>query len=117
MTPYEILTGSKPNIKYFWVFGCKCFFQRKGVRLGKFDPKVVEGIFVGYGAKSHTYRVFNKSTGRVEESCSVVFEENDSSQEGRDVVACDVDDEIPQDAIRRMGMGFFCPIEGHLVAD
>jgi hypothetical protein len=47
----------------------------------------------------------------------VVFEENDSSQGGRDVVACDVDDEISQDAIRRMGMGFFRPIEGHLVAD
>jgi hypothetical protein len=62
MTPYEILTGSKPNIRYFWVFGCKCFFQRKGVRLGKFDPKAVEGIFVGYGAESHTYGVFNKST-------------------------------------------------------
>jgi hypothetical protein len=117
MTPYEILTGSKPNIKYFWVFGCKCFFQRKGVRLGKFDPKALEGIFVGYGAESHTYRVFNKSTRRVEESCSLVFEENDSSQGGRDVVACDVDDEIPQESIRRMGVGFFCPIEGHLVAD
>jgi hypothetical protein len=26
MTPYEILTGSKPNIMYFRVFGCKCFF-------------------------------------------------------------------------------------------
>jgi hypothetical protein len=62
MTLYEILTGSKPNIRYFQVFGCKCFFQRKGVCLGKFDPKVVEGIFVGYGAESHTYRVFNKST-------------------------------------------------------
>jgi hypothetical protein len=36
---------------------------------------------------------------------------------GRDVVACDVDVEIPQDAIRRMGVGFFRPIEGHLVAD
>jgi hypothetical protein len=117
MTPYEILTGSKPNIKYFWVFGCKCFFLRKGVCLGKFDLKAIEGIFVGYGAESHTYRVFNKSTGCVEESCSVVFEENDSSQGGRDVVACDVDDEIPQDAIRRMVVGFFCPIEGHLVAD
>jgi hypothetical protein len=46
----------------------------------------------------------------------VVFKENDSSQGGRDV-ACDVDDEIPQDAIRRMGMGFIRPIEGHLVAD
>jgi hypothetical protein len=94
-TPYEILTGSKANIKYFWVFGCKCFFLRKGVRLGKFDPKALEGIFVGYGAKSHTYRVFNKSTRRVEESCSVVFKENDSSQGGRDIT-CDVDNEIPK---------------------
>jgi hypothetical protein len=117
MTPYEILIGSKPNIKYFRVFGCKCFFLRKGVRLGKFDPKALEGIFVGYGAESHTYRVFNKSTRRVEESCSLVFEENDSSQGRRHVVACDVDDEIPQDVIRRMGVGFFRPIEEHLVAD
>jgi hypothetical protein len=54
-TPYEILTESKPNIIYFWVFGCKCFFLRKGVRLGKFDLKAMEAIFVGYGAKSHTY--------------------------------------------------------------
>jgi hypothetical protein len=112
-TPYEILTGSKPNISYYRVFGCKCFFQRKGVCLGKFDQKAIEGIFVGYGAESHTYRVFNKFTECVEESCSVVFEENDSSQGGQDVVACDVDDEIPQDAIRRMDVGFFRPIEGH----
>jgi hypothetical protein len=45
-----------------------------------------------------------------------VFEENDSSQGGRDVT-CDVDDEIPQDAIKIMGMGFIRPIEGHLMAD
>jgi hypothetical protein len=116
-TPYEILTESKPNISYYQVFGCKCFFQRKGVCLGKFDPKAIEGIFVFYGAESHTYRVFNKSTGRVEESCSVVFKENDGSQGGRDVVSCDVDDEIPREAIGRMGVGFFRPIEGHLVTD
>jgi hypothetical protein len=82
MTPYEILTESKPNISYYRVFGCKCFFKRKGVRLGKFDPKAIECIFVGYGAESHTYRVFNKSTEHVQESCSVVFKENDSSQGG-----------------------------------
>jgi hypothetical protein len=82
MTPYEILTESKPNIKYFRIFDCKCFFLRKGVRFSKFDPKALEGIFVGYGAESHTYRVFNKFIRRVEESCSVVFEENDSSQGG-----------------------------------
>ncbi|KAM0887545.1 hypothetical protein ACQ4PT_028956 [Festuca glaucescens] len=46
-TPYEILTGNKPNISYFKVFGY---------------------------------------------------------------------DEIPQEAIVRMGVGFFCPIEGHVMA-
>ncbi|KAK1650243.1 hypothetical protein QYE76_068048 [Lolium multiflorum] len=95
-TPYEILTGNKPNISYFKVFGS------------------LEGIFVGYGAESHTYRVFDIASGIIIESCSVRFEENDSSQVGQvDVCA---GDEIPQDAIVRMGVGFFRPIEGHGVA-
>jgi hypothetical protein len=49
-TPYEILTGQKPNIKYFRVFGCKCFYLKEGVRLSKFDTKALEGIFVGYSS-------------------------------------------------------------------
>ncbi|KAK1682301.1 hypothetical protein QYE76_043149 [Lolium multiflorum] len=113
-TPYEILTGNKPNISYFKVFGCKCFYKIKGVRLSKFAPKALEGIFVGYGAESHTYRVFDISSKIIIESCSVKFEENDGSQVGQvDVCA---GDEIPQDAIVRMGVGFFRPIEGHGVA-
>ncbi|KAK1669965.1 hypothetical protein QYE76_058124 [Lolium multiflorum] len=113
-TPYEILTGNKPNISYFKVFGCKCFYQIKGVRLSKFAPKALEGIFVGYGAESHTYRIFDIASGIIIESSSVKFEENDGSQVGQvDVCA---GDEIPQDAIVRMGVGFFRPIEGHGVA-
>ncbi|KAK1615692.1 hypothetical protein QYE76_021209 [Lolium multiflorum] len=113
-TPYEILTGNNPNISYFKVFGCKCFYKIKGVRLSKFAPKALEGIFVGYGAESHTYRVFDISSKIIIESCSVKFEENDGSQVGQvDVCA---GDEIPQDAIVRMGVGFFRPIEGHGVA-
>ncbi|KAK1603351.1 hypothetical protein QYE76_018030, partial [Lolium multiflorum] len=95
-TPYEIVTGNKPNISYFKVFGS------------------LEGIFVGYGAESHTYRIFDIASGIIIESCSVRFEENDGSQVGQvDVCA---GDEIPQDAIVRMGVGFFRPIEGHGVA-
>ncbi|KAK1692301.1 hypothetical protein QYE76_008998 [Lolium multiflorum] len=113
-TPYEILTENKPNISYFKVFGCKCFYKIKGVRLSKFAPKALEGIFVGYGAESHTYRIFDISSGIIIESSSVKFEENDGSQVGQvDVCA---GDEIPQDAIVRMGVGFFRPIEGHGVA-
>lgn len=46
----------------------------------------------------------------------MVFEENDGSC-AEQVGVCDADVEIPQDAIRRMGMGFFRPIEEPLVAD
>ncbi|KAK1667135.1 hypothetical protein QYE76_055294 [Lolium multiflorum] len=107
-TPYEILTGNKPNISYFKVFGCKCFYKIKGVRLSKFAPKALEGIFVGYGAESHTYRIFDIASGIIIESCSVRFEENDGSQVGQvDVCA---GDEIPQDAIVRMGVGFSAPL-------
>jgi hypothetical protein len=38
-THYEILIGKKPNIKYFRVFGCKCFYLKKGVHLSKFNTK------------------------------------------------------------------------------
>ena len=29
-TPYEILSGHKPNVSYFKVFGCKCYILIKG---------------------------------------------------------------------------------------
>ena len=111
-TPYEMLTGNKPNVSYYRVFGCKCFYKIKGVHLSKFEVKALEGVLVGYGANSHTYRVYDKSLGRVVESCSVRFDENDGSQVAQFHV-CDVDNEEPQEAIRRMGVGFHRPIEIH----
>ena len=81
-TPYEIFTGNKPTISYFRVFGCKCYYLHKGVRLAKFQSKALEGRFVGYGAESHTYRVYDIASWIVIETCSVEFEENDGSQVG-----------------------------------
>jgi hypothetical protein len=42
-TPYEILNGRKPNIAYFWVFGCKCYILKKDTRLSMFEKKCDEG--------------------------------------------------------------------------
>src|SRR3954452_10878879 len=114
-TPYEILKGRKPNIGYFKVFGCKCYYKKKGVHMSKFESKALEGIFVGYGADSHTYRIYDKTSGIVVDSCSVVFEENDGSRMGQAVTCADA--EIPQDAIGRVGVEFLHLAEGHLVAD
>jgi transposase InsO family protein len=38
-TSYELLTGKKPNVSYFRVFGSKCFILIKRGRKSKFAPK------------------------------------------------------------------------------
>jgi transposase InsO family protein len=44
-TSYELLTGKKPNVSYFRVFGSKCFILIKKGRKSKFAPKVVEVFY------------------------------------------------------------------------
>ena len=43
-TSYELLTGNKPKVSYFRVFGCKCFILNKKPKISKFAPKVDEGF-------------------------------------------------------------------------
>ena len=79
-TPYEIITGNKPKVHYFRVFSCKCYILNKKVKSSKFAPKVDEGFLFGYGTNKHAYRVFNKTTGVVETTIDVKFDESNGSQ-------------------------------------
>uniref|UniRef100_J3N803 Uncharacterized protein n=1 Tax=Oryza brachyantha TaxID=4533 RepID=J3N803_ORYBR len=79
-TTYELLIGKKPNVLYFRVFGCKWFILSKMPRSSKFASKVDEGFLLGYEANSRAYRVFNKTTGIVEVSRDVTFDETNGSQ-------------------------------------
>jgi hypothetical protein len=78
-TSYELLTGKKPNVSYFRVFGSKFFILIKRGRKSKFAPKAVEDFLLGYDSNTRAYRVFNKSTGLVEISCDIVFDETNGS--------------------------------------
>jgi transposase InsO family protein len=110
-TSYELLTGNKPNISYFRVFGSKCYILVKKGRNSKFPPKVVEGFLLGYDSNTKAYRVFNKSSGLVEVSSDVVFDEtNGSPREQVDLDDVDEDD-VPKDAIRTMEIGDVRPQE------
>lgn len=80
-TSYELLTGKKPNVSYFIVFGCKCFVLNKSARPSKFAPKVDEGFLLGCRSNEHAYYVFNKATGRVEIAINGTFDESNGSQE------------------------------------
>jgi transposase InsO family protein len=78
-TSYELLTDKKPNVSYFRVFGSKCFILVKSGRNPKFASKAVEGFLLGYDSNTRVYRVFNMSTGLVEVSCDIVFDETNGS--------------------------------------
>ena len=45
-TSYEIMANKKPIVKYFHVFGAKCFTLKDDEQLGKFESKAHEGIFL-----------------------------------------------------------------------
>ena len=51
-TAYEIRNGKKPKVKYFQVFGSKCYILNDQENLVKFDAKSDEGIFLGYSTSS-----------------------------------------------------------------
>jgi hypothetical protein len=103
-TPYELLIARKSNIPYFLVFGCKCYILRKGTRLSKFQSKCDEGFLLGYSLNSKAYRVYNQSSGLVEESCDVKFDETNGSQEEQENLD-DVSNEGLRIAIKNMTIG------------
>jgi hypothetical protein len=110
-TSYELLTGNKPNVSYFRVFGRKCYILVKKGRHSKFAPKAVEGFLLGYDTNTKAYRVFNKSLGLVEVSSDVVFDEtNGSTREQVDLDDID-EDEVPTTVMRTMAIGDVRPQE------
>jgi hypothetical protein len=95
----------------FRVFGSKCFILVKKGRNSKFAPKVVEGFLLGYESNIRACSFFNKSTGLVEVSCDVVFDEtNDSQIEQVDLDELD-DEEAMCIGLRNMSIRDVCPQE------
>jgi hypothetical protein len=83
----------------------------KKCRHSKFAPKAVEGFLLGYDSNTKAYRVFNKSSGLVEVSSDVVFDEtNGSPREQVDLDDID-EDEVPTAAMRTMAIGDVRPHE------
>ena len=85
-TPYELWKDRKPNIGYFYEFGCRFYIHNNEKdNLSKFDVKSNEGIFLGYATTSRAYRVFNKKTLLVEETIHVIFDEIIENLKERDL--------------------------------
>nr|GFA65510.1 hypothetical protein [Tanacetum cinerariifolium] len=65
----------KPNIKFFHVFGCRCYLLGDYEDVGKLKAKGDIGVFVGYSKESAAFRIYNKRTCKIHESVNVNFDE------------------------------------------
>ena len=74
LTPFELWYGHSPNVKYFKVFGSKCYIL-KDVRNDKHDAKSEESIFLGYSTRGKAYKCLNTNTNKILESANVNFNE------------------------------------------
>ena len=87
MSPYELWKGRPVNVKYFKIFGSKCYIKREDKKLGKLDSRVDEGIFVGYSHKRKAYKCYNMRQKQIVETINVTFYE--------DFVTKDDDENVP----------------------
>ncbi|POM75355.1 Polyprotein [Phytophthora palmivora] len=77
MTPYQNLTGVKPVVNNLRVCGCVAFAHvPKKKRAGKFSPRVVPTLFLGYASTLMGYRLLNLRTGDLIERRDVSFRED-----------------------------------------
>eukprot|EP00253_Pinus_taeda_P014520 PITA_14520 len=78
-TPHELWYGKTPTVKYFKIFGSKCYIKKTDENLGKFEPIADEGILLGYSPHSKAYKCYNKRLGKIVESIDVVVDEEGKS--------------------------------------
>ncbi|GJW89356.1 retrovirus-related pol polyprotein from transposon TNT 1-94 [Tanacetum coccineum] len=74
-TPYELLHNKPPNLSYLHVFGALCYLRNDSENLGKLQPKVDIGIFIGYAPTKKAFRIYNRRTRRIVETIHVDFDE------------------------------------------
>nr|GEZ22376.1 retrovirus-related Pol polyprotein from transposon TNT 1-94 [Tanacetum cinerariifolium] len=74
-TPYELINKIKPNIKFFRVFGCRCYLLNDYEDVRKLKAKEDIGVFVSYSKESAAFRIYNKRTRKIHESVNVNFNE------------------------------------------
>nr|GFC40715.1 hypothetical protein [Tanacetum cinerariifolium] len=73
--PYELMNKRKPNIKFFRVFGCRCYLLNDYDDVGKLKEKGDIRVYIGYLKESAAFKIYNKRTRKIHERVNVNFDE------------------------------------------
>ena len=74
-TPHHLWIGESPNLSYFRVFGCKCWFVIPKPKVKKLDSRSKEGFFMGYSTQSKGYKIWDLESSKLIVSRDVTFDE------------------------------------------
>ncbi len=76
-TPFELLTGSKPDISHLRVFGCGAYvFIPPEVRKNKLSPKSELMIYLGVGAGGHNHKFMRMPNNVIFTAVQALFDEH-----------------------------------------
>ena len=90
-TSYELWYGNIPTVKHFRVFRRKCFINKNDEKLGKFESRADEGIFLGYSSRIKAYKCYNKILQKIVKCIDVVIDESLSTPK-REIPTTNEDD-------------------------
>nr|GEV04044.1 hypothetical protein [Tanacetum cinerariifolium] len=74
-TLYELLHNKLPDLSILHVFGALCYPTNDSENLGKLQPKVDFGIFIGYAPTKKAFWIYNRRTKQIVETIYVDFDE------------------------------------------
>ncbi|KAL2228047.1 UNVERIFIED_CONTAM: Retrovirus-related Pol polyprotein from transposon TNT 1-94 [Sesamum indicum] len=75
-SPYEVLHNKTPDFSHLKVFGCLCFATNVFPHKGKFEPRAMKCVFLGYAQGKKGYKVLDLDTNIMHIARDVVFHEN-----------------------------------------
>jgi hypothetical protein len=73
LTPFQLFTGTKPNISHFRIFGSTAYIHIQ--KRNKLEPKSKALILVGYDEQTKAYRTLDYDRRKIIISRDVVFDE------------------------------------------
>ncbi|CAB1109566.1 unnamed protein product [Ectocarpus sp. CCAP 1310/34] len=71
-TPYFRMFGKQANLSFLRIIGSRAFVHIEG-HTTKLQAKAWEGVLVGYNDDSPTFRIYNRTTGRITSTRNVTF--------------------------------------------
>ena len=111
ITPHLIWKNSIPDVSYFRVFGCKCWYTIPRSKVQKLGPRGKVAIFVGYAETSKAFKLIDLETYEVVISRDVLFDEksNVEFESDLEIQNFDFSNEFEVDKNDLVGLGITDP--------